>query len=48
MIEENEKLYEAASYDKTDIVKYLIEIGAEVDVSKALYAAAGNNHVWSS
>ena len=29
---------------KTDIVKYLIEIGAEVDVSKALYSAAGNNH----
>ena len=45
IIEQNKRLYEAASYGKTDIVKYLIEIGAEVDVSKALYAAAGNNHV---
>ena len=45
MTEQNERLYEAASYGKTDIVKYLIEIGAEVDISKALYAAAGNNHV---
>ena len=43
IIEQNERLYEAASYGKTEIVKYLI--GAEVDVSKALYAAAGNNHV---
>ena len=44
-IEQNQMLYDAASYGKTDIVKFLIDLGAEVDVSRALYAAAGHNHV---
>ena len=44
LIDQNQRLYEAASYGNTEIVKFLIEIGAEIDVSRALFAAASYNH----
>ena len=34
-----------ASYGKSDIVKFLLDRGAEIDVCHALFAASSYNHL---
>ena len=45
LIEKNQRLFEVASYGRPDVIKFLIDRGAEIDVSHALFAASSYNHL---